>query len=301
MNVLGMDIGGTAIKGAVITETMDKLDQLEIKVKSSDGREQILSSLCLMINKLTEKHAADAIGIGTAGRVNPETGEVLYATDNLKGWQGINLKREIGTRYHVPVFVENDANAALMGELWKRANYVENTVVMLTLGTGVGGANCINGMLVHGHHFHSGEWGHTILVPGGIKCNCGLNGCVEQYLSGNALIRMARQNGLTAVSHGKQVFELYSEGVREAEQTVEEYLENLSVFLVTISNGLDPDLVIIGGGVAESSKMFWGLLEEKLKRYKIPLRIKPAELGNEAGIYGAARLALDSVRKEGVR
>ncbi|WLD93071.1 ROK family protein [Alkalihalobacillus sp. AL-G] len=299
MNILGVDIGGTTIKGAVFTSNGEKIAQSYAPTDVNNGRDGIIASLFKVIDQLMDDVPVVSIGIGTAGRVNAASGEVVYATDNLPGWGGMKLKDLLSTRYDLPVVVDNDANTALVGELWKGISGTYQSAVMLTLGTGVGGANVMNGKLVHGRNWQGGEWGHSIFVPDGLPCNCGQQGCIEQYLSGSALVRMAHDNGLDTVTDGKHVFEQFNMGNQAAKHVINRYFDDLVTFLTTISNGIDPDIVIVGGGVVESKDFFWDLFEKKLQDRRVPIQVKPAMLGNEAGIYGAVKLALGSLSKEG--
>ena len=146
----------------------------------------------------------NGIGIGSAGRINIETGVVEYATDNLPGWHGFPLQTWVEEHYEIPTVVDNDANTALLGELYfsDQLFHQQNTV-MLTIGTGVGGANYFFGQIVRGAHHQSGEWGHMVLYPEGRPCNCGKSGCAEQYLSGTAIRAQAEKVTGLVFEHGR--------------------------------------------------------------------------------------------------
>ncbi|WP_299744371.1 ROK family protein [Rossellomorea sp. y25] len=299
MNAIGIDVGGTGVKGSIIREDGTILYHEMVPTDISQGREGILQSIYKVIDLLLHKdQTVIGIGIGTAGRVDREKGEIVFATANLPSWQGTNVKVEIETRYGLPCVVENDANAALIGELWKREGNPE-TAVMLTLGTGVGGANAINGQILNGHHHQSGEWGHVVLVPNGKPCNCGKRGCLEQYLSGTALVQAVLTETDLSFRHGSEIFEEYSNGNQQVKQVVDRYLDHLAIAVYNISVAIDPEVVFIGGGVIDSKSHWWAGFQHKLKEYFVKSSIYPAVLGNKAGMLGAAKLLFQVMEKRG--
>jgi glucokinase len=299
MKVIGIDVGGTGVKGAIIHRDGEIIYEKTVATELSHGREGILQSIYKVLDQLMlETDAVLGIGIGTAGRVNPENGEVVFATDNLPGWQGTNVKEEIKKRYGLPCVVENDANVALIGELWKYKVNPE-TAVMLTLGTGVGGANAVNGKVLSGHHHQGGEWGHVVLVPNGKPCNCGKRGCLEQYLSGKALIHDVFTETKRSFRHGSEIFEEYSNGNQQVKQVVDRYLDYLAIAVSNISVAVDPEVVFIGGGVIDSKDHWWSGFQVKLKEYFVHTNILPAVLGNKAGMLGAASLVFQAMEKRG--
>ncbi|RXJ02181.1 ROK family protein [Anaerobacillus alkaliphilus] len=299
--VIGIDVGGTGVKGSVITETGEVLTSQRIATDVSKGREGILSCIYSVIDRLLSADIV-AIGIGSAGRINVHTGEVVYATANLPGWQGVNLKQELEKSYQLPVVVENDANAALLGELWQGAVANDDTltsVTMLTLGTGVGGANSLHKQIINGGHYQGGEWGHVIFIPNGRPCNCGMKGCLEQYLSGTALVTMTNKATNRTYLHGKEIFEEYASGDLQLAPIIDTYIDHLALAIYNVSITFDPTAVIIGGGVIDSKEIWWQLLLDKLVNYHVHLQVFPAELGNDAGMLGAAKLAFDHVKEGG--
>jgi glucokinase len=300
MKAIGVDIGGTGVKASLIDEQGNVYKQAKISTNIAEGREGILRSCFSVIDSLLyEAGDIAGIGVGTAGRVDVEKGEIVYATANLPSWQGTKLTQIISERYQLDSFIENDANAALIGEIWQGAKVNVHSVTMLTLGTGVGGANVVEGKMVHGHHHQSGEWGHVVLVPNGRPCNCGMKGCLEQYLSGSALVRITNEQTGLAFTHGKEVLEAYSTGNELVRPVVEQFLDYLAIAIYNLSVSIDPEAVIVGGGVIDSKEHWWHVLENKLKDYNVFTTILPARLGNEAGMYGAAKLVFDALKKRG--
>ncbi|MDP4099260.1 ROK family protein [Paenibacillus sp. P96] len=291
---IGIDIGGTSVKGAVIGRDGTVYEEFSVATNAARGRDALL--LCIEEGIRPLLHAwpeVRSLGIASAGRVNADTGEVVYATDNLPRWQGVRLFEWAWDSFGLKAAADNDANAALVGEAWLGAATPQEQLVLLTLGTGVGGAYIHKGELCRGKRWSGGEWGHSILVPGGMACNCGKRGCVEQYVSGTALNRraLAVAGGRYASSH--VLLEAAHLGDALALKEVRAFLQDLAVVIVNIYCTLDPDAVILGGGIADSSAVWWEWLEEELEGYEPGMKVRQASLGNRAGFLGAAKLAFD--------
>ncbi|TYS69816.1 ROK family protein [Sutcliffiella horikoshii] len=302
MNVIGVDIGGTGVKGAIINRKAEILQEVKVSTNIAEGREGILRSVVTVIDSLFRNNIpVSGIGVGSAGRINPEKGEVVFATANLPNWEGTKLKAFLEKKYEVESYIENDANTALLGEMWAGATYNKQleTAVMLTLGTGVGGATAINGKILNGSKFQSGEWGHVILVPHGKPCNCGKDGCIEQYLSGTALTQAVRTETELAFTHGAEIFEAYSNGNKQVKKVVDRYIDYLTIVIYNITVAIDPQAILIGGGLIESQAHWWNELEKKLKNMDVNTAVIPALLGNKAGMFGAAAMALQHIEKRG--
>ncbi|MDR0270398.1 ROK family protein [Paenibacillus sp.] len=294
VKVIGIDIGGTSVKGMVITGSGRLLDQEKTPTEAKQGKERILANIKSLLDRLLARHAdIRGIGIGTAGRVNVQTGEIVFATDNLPGWQGSNLKEYFEKAYNLPVFVDNDANTALVGEAWLGAGMDVDDVTMLTLGTGVGGANMIGSELYRGIHWNGGEWGHTILVPNGRPCNCGLHGCIEQYLSGTALVQLAKEASGQHYESGMEVLDDYLKEQPQIVEVMKQYVSHLAVVANNIHVGLNPQAIILGGGLIDSKQIWWPLFAQAMADMKLDVDVRPAQLGNEAGAIGAAKLILE--------
>ncbi|MGD6794183.1 ROK family protein [Metabacillus indicus] len=300
MFIAGIDIGGTSIKAMIVDEKKNVHFSFVLPTAAQDGKNAILKNLFLCIETCSKEYAIQGIGIGTAGRVNVKTGEIVYATDNLPGWEGTKLKELVESEFGLPAAIENDANAALIGEMWTGAAQNYQDAVMLTLGTGVGGAQAIRGRVHHGSGWSGGEWGHSILYPGGKPCNCGLKGCIEQYLSGRALLSRANTESIVIFRNGSEVFEEFEKGNPDIIKVVEGYLDDLVTVLTTLRNGMDPEVILIGGGVIDSRRIWWPLLESKLAALPFQLYVRPAELGNNAGCVGAGKMMLDMLLEQSV-
>ncbi|MBY0014362.1 ROK family protein [Paenibacillus typhae] len=295
---IGADLGGTGIKAGLIDARGVIAARSKAATPVTEGAAGILRALKDVIRALLSEGAdVGGIGVGSAGRIDAAEGIVRYATDNLPGWTGMRLAEALTAEFALPAAVENDANAAAVGEGWLGAAAGLGSFAMLTLGTGVGGAFLHRGAPVSGSQGAAGEFGHAVLYPGGLPCNCGQRGCAEQYLSGTALSRRAAE--VFAGWDGRRLLEAFAAGHPLAAGAVEAYLDDLSYAVHNIQSYLDPAAVIIGGGVADSHSIWW---EQWLSRLAAlsPLSVKvlPARLGNEAGMLGAARLIMD--REQGL-
>ncbi|OUS68868.1 hypothetical protein B1748_32860 [Paenibacillus sp. MY03] len=294
MHVIGMDVGGTNIKAGIISPDGAIIGLAQAATPVNQGKEAILACMEEVVGQLRNDYRGGigALGIGSAGRIDRQTGTVLYATDNLPGWMGTPLKSVMEARLSLPVFVDNDVNAAALGEGWLGAGRDARHYVLLTLGTGVGGALVHDGKLIAGPRGGAGEIGHMILHPGGKACNCGQSGCLEQYASGTALNRSAK-----LVDSGWDSRELMRQlelGHEQSRVVISRFVSDLATGLVSLQNLYDPELIIIGGGIMDTHRLWWRDLLARLGSCtEQALSVRPAVLGNEAGLLGAARLALD--------
>lgn len=291
MKAIGIDIGGTSIKGIVMDSQGGIIGQTRSATDAAKGRDHILEKVTYVIRELLSSHSdAVGIGIGTAGRVNADTGEIVYATDNLPGWQGTNLKSIFESEFNRPVAVDNDANTALLGEMWLGAGQSYSNLTMLTLGTGVGGANAVRGELVRGALWNGGEWGHVIFMPNGRPCNCGQLGCIEQYLSGTAFVRSAQEAAQHPYSSGIEVLADFEQGNPAIAEMVHQFMDQLAIVIHNIHLGLNPQAILIGGGLVDSRAVWWDVLSARVAALKLGIVIEAARLGNQAGSIGAARM-----------
>ncbi|MVO99571.1 ROK family protein [Paenibacillus lutrae] len=290
---LGVDLGGTAMKGAVIGIDGSFLAEQSVRTPVERGRTGILAALKVLIADLLAQSpgAIEGIGIGSAGRIDAGTGTVLYATDNLPGWTGTAVTAEIAAAFPYPVFTDNDVNVAAIGEGWLGAAEDLTSFAFIALGTGVGGALVADGRLIRGTKGAAGEFGHMLVQPGGIPCNCGQRGCLEQYASGTALNRIAR-----AISPDWDSY-IFIEAVRggnaPAIRAMHEFTRTLAAGLVNVHNLFDPPAILLGGGLIDSRDVWWSPLESALQELTpVEISVRPALLGNRAGILGAARMAM---------
>ena len=305
----GVDLGGTTVKIAYFEETGKMLSKWEIPTVTADGGKHILPDIAASILAYLDTNSiphADIIGvgIGVPGPVNNEG--VVNKCVNL-GWGVFNLHEELGKRTGFRVVGGNDATVAALGECWMGGGQGSKNVVFVTLGTGVGGGIVIDGKAVNGVHGAGGEIGHMVLNRHETEnCNCGKPGCVEQYCSATGIVRMAKKH-LAAVDTPsalrgienltcKDIFDASAAGDGVAAEILEQVYAYMGEFLANICNVVDPDVVVLGGGV---SKAGTPLLEGTKRHFDKwvfhgakDVRFELATLGNDAGAYGAFKLVL---------
>lgn len=312
MTYIGIDLGGTHTAAAYVDENGVIKKRASIPTDISGGAKTVLSGLFYVCDTLLSD-ANDmplSIGIGVPGTVNDKTGEVIF-TPNLP-LRDINIKLEMQKKYACPVLLGNDANCAALGETVAGGAKGARNVVLITLGTGVGGGILFGGRLHTGLSGAAGELGHMVIRAGGRPCGCGRRGCWESYASATGLIRTAKEfmriykesmilsicGGNPENVSGRIVFEAYRLGDKAARRIVERYTKNLATGIVNIINMLEPELICIGGGISNEWDCFAEQLQAKVDKEKFTrfapesnqTRIVRAELGNDAGIIGAALL-----------
>lgn len=280
---IAIDIGGTNVKG-MLFDNRKIVGFCETTTDTNGGRESILRSAFYVADKLKNASGRiDGVGIASAGDINADTGEVLFATENLPQYTGTRLTEIFTERYGVPIAAINDAQAALLGEIHFGAAKGLHRVAMITLGTGVGGAFYADGSIVFGEKYDAYRFGHYCLIPKGRPCNCGRDGCAEQYLSGKGLNEILAKHGLIDISYGC-LNELYRAGDKAAVAAFAEYGVLLDRFLLIVQEETQSEAVLIGGGVAEKCAAYF---DDETVRLRQKIRIVTAQLGNLAGIYGA--------------
>lgn len=304
----GIDVGGTTVKCGLFSVKGDILDKWEIPTRTENNGVNILPDVAAAIDaKIQEKGIArDAIagvGLGIPGPVN-EDGAVICAV-NLH-WGYVELEKELEKLTGLTVKAGNDANVAALGEMWKGGGAGYHNVVMVTLGTGVGGGIIVNGKIVTGTHGAGGEIGHIHVEDDEtLSCNCGNQGCLEQYASATGVVRLAnrmlaatdkasvlRNEEVTA----KAVFDAVKAGDELAMEVAEKFGKYLGTALAVIAGVVDPEVFVIGGGVSKAGKILLDYVEKYYKKYVFQgsrdCAFALAELGNDAGICGAAKLVL---------
>lgn len=302
--VISLDVGGTKTLGALINSRGDKLREFKTATNPQQGRDGLIESLEKVIDTLLTDSSAEAIAIGSAGRINFETGAVYYATNNLPDWTDFKLKEYFEKKYNLPVIVDNDVNVAGLGEEWLGNAQNVSSYVCITLGTGIAAAIKLGNTFIRGHHWSAGEVGHMLLHPEGRQCNCGLKGCFEQYCSGTALFKIYNElSKNSSINSGRDFFELIKKRDMVALSVLNGFKQNLANALVSLANVYDPEVFILGGGLIETKEYWWDdlikLIENSAlaKNVFTPVVI-PAKLGNDAGIYGAAFLAFKYLKEK---
>jgi glucokinase len=307
---IGVDVGGTKVAAGVVDRrgTVVETAQRATPSTSPVAAEQVITEL---VRELMSRHPVDRVGVGVAGLID-ETRSVVRFAPNLR-WHQQPLRDQLEASTGLPVVVENDANAAGWGEYRFGAARGIDDFVMVTVGTGVGGALVLGGQLYRGAYGVAGEVGHIVLDPDGPACGCGRRGCWEQYASGNALLREARSRASDDRAHAERLLG-YGDGTPEgidgrhvtaaalagdpvAVATFETAGYWLGRGLAELAATLDPACFVIGGGVSEAGELLLGPAREEFDKHLVAGDARPhaqivaAALGNAAGIVGAAELA----------
>lgn len=289
MKVLALDVGGTAIKSAIIQGGKVTFAQ-QCPSEGKRGGEYVLQNIKNTINSYDDY---DVIGISTTGQVNSQEGYIIYANDNVPGYTGMKLASIITDENKKPVFIENDVNAAAIGEGFYGAGKNESDFLCLTYGTGIGGAIIINNEVYRGSNGCAGEVGHIITHPGGTDCNCGLQGCYENYASTTALVKKAITLDPSA-NNGKIIFDRLEKEDLQMQELVNSWIDEIILGLVNLIHIFNPPCIILGGGILEQPYILQSI-QEKLPSQIMSsfrdIKIVSAALGNHAGLFGMAAIA----------
>ncbi|MER2025564.1 MAG: ROK family glucokinase [Eubacteriales bacterium] len=304
----GIDVGGTTVKCGLFEESGTLIDKWEIPTRTENGGENVLPDIAATVmSKMTVKKIAkeDVIGVGV-GIPGPVMRGVVPVAVNLH-WGEKNVEYELGNLLDMKVRAGNDANVAALGEQWKGGGEGMDSVIMVTLGTGVGGGIIVDGKIVEGVHGAGGEIGH-IHVEDNITdpCGCGNCGCLEQVASATGIVRLAKEELAknpvmpsalrdTEVT-SKAVFDAYKDGDAMASTIVNRFAKYLGTGIATIAAVTDPEVIVIGGGVSKAGECLTDIVGNYFRARAFSAcrhtMIVLAKLGNDAGIYGAARLVL---------
>ena len=331
---IGVDMGGTNLRIAAVDVQGRLIEKVTLGTRIALGSARVLDDMCDAIRRLSEKYQDGSnllgIGIGVPGIIDMETA-MIRESANLPGWSETPVRREIERRLRTRVILENDANAAAFGEKWLGAARFVNDMAIITLGTGVGGGIVLNGRIWHGMNGMAGEFGHTTVEPDGVLCGCGNRGCVEQYASASAVMRMAQ----AAIASGhapalaraassdpefsaKAVYNLAVQGDIDARRIFQQVGRALGILIANLVNSLNLPMYVVGGGVSSAWDAFSpNIFEELRQRCMVYAATAPlsqtggqaasahvdpkvsrntiitrALLGSDAGLFGAARLPM---------
>ncbi|MEH7414270.1 ROK family glucokinase [Neobacillus drentensis] len=314
----GVDIGGTTIKMAFISQKGGIIRKWEIPTNKNEKGKHIPSDIAKSINlHLYElKQSKDklvGIGIGAPGPVNVQAGTIEVAV-NI-GWENFPLRDLIQRETFLPVVVENDANSAAIGEMWKGAGNGAKNLICITLGTGVGGGIIVNGKLVHGENGAGGEIGHiTSIRKDGILCKCGKKGCLETIASATGIVNLAQEELANSEDIGrlkedykksqivtcKQIFDAVKKADKTAIRIIDQVTFHLGFALANLANSLNPQRIVIGGGVSNAEDTLLIPLKEQFAQFAFPrvaegVELVIAKLGNDAGVIGGAWLVKEAL------
>ena len=312
---LGIDLGGTNIAAGVVDEQGHILKKHSVRTNTAQPFEDLVSDIAQTAYQAAElagvkMEEISSVGLGTPSLINPET-NLLVNANNL-GWRNVPLPKELGKHFPIPLYIRNDADCAALGEVLAGAAREYENALMITLGTGLGGGVIMNRRIFNGCDHMGAELGHTKLVYNGVQCTCGQYGCVESYASATALIRQTREavlahpeSQMAAMCGGdlsgidaRVPFTAAREGDWVANMVVDQYISYLAAGLSSFVVIFRPQVILIGGGISNEGERLLRPLNEKLfqctygaQEIGVPPVIR-AELGNDAGIIGAALLEL---------
>ena len=295
---IGVDLGGTNLRAAAVSRDGKIMEKISGSTDLAEGRDAVIGDMVDSVNKLKSicgENTLVGVGIGVPGFILLEKG-VIVGSNNLPEFEGFPVRDEIERRLHTPIYLENDANAAALGEKWMGAGRDVDDLVLLTLGTGVGGGIISHGRVLHGYVGMAGELGHMTVVPSGNPCGCGNNGCLEKHASATAITSMARLMSLgddNITSEG--VYKLALGGNEKAQMIFRTMGVNLGIALATLINIFNYPLYLLSGGVLPAWDQFAPPMMAEIGKRSytfrhVPTRIEKATLGNEAGLFGAAYL-----------
>ena len=310
-NTIGIDVGGTKVLGGVVNASGEILTTARRDTPREGGR-ALTQTIADVANELLSAYPVESIGVSAAGFISSDR-QTILATPNIAGWNGVNLDKELTQILCKRIVLENDANAAAWGEFKFGAGRGRNDLMLLTLGTGVGGGLILAGSLFRGAFGIGAELGHMRLVPDGHLCGCGIRGCLEQYASGSALLRHAREaisaspdiarnllargDGSLEGLKGEHITDAAREGDPVALAAFNTMASYLGAGIASLCAVIDPSCIVLGGGVIDAGEIFLGPTREAALRL-IPFsgkhpypEIIAAELGNSAGLVGVADLS----------
>jgi glucokinase len=299
---IGLDLGGTNLRAAAIDRSGTILEKVSGSTNFSEGRDAVIADMVGAISRLRDKHGPAGlagIGVGVPGFILLKEG-IIRNSNNLPFLENFPIRDEIQHRLNTWVILENDANAAALGEKWRGTGRTVDDLVLLTLGTGVGGGIISGGRIIRGFAGMAGELGHCTVVPNGNPCGCGSQGCVEKHASATAVSAMARLMQLGDPITSKQVYDLAmrtDETGQKAREIWRVVGETLGVTLAFLVNTFNFPLYLLSGGVLAAWDLFAPAMMRSVEQHsatyrltKATTRIEKATLGNEAGLYGAAYL-----------
>lgn len=287
MRILAFDIGGTFIKYAICDENFNLTDKNKVPTDAEKGGQALIEKI---IDIILSYDNIDRVAISTAGQVDSENGIVVYSTDNIPYYTGMMVKKLIENKTKIPTFVENDVNAAALGEAKFGAAKGENDFICLTYGTGIGGAIFLNGKLYKGSTSSAAELGHMIVHAGGRQCTCGGEGCYECYASAKALISNVKKVSDKPLD-AFQIFEKENIEKPEIRSEVDKWIDEIIIGLINIIYTFNPPLIVLGGGIMNEDYII-DLIDRKIYSKLMDnfknVNIVRSKSGNDAALLGVA-------------
>ena len=298
--ILSIDIGGTAVKMGLVDHAGGIHARHEASVCFDGYKTPILTTVIREAQAFLVREGAsiEGVGVSATGQVDDRAGVVIGTNGKIPGYEGSPIKRDMEAAFGVPVFALNDANAAALGECFAgRAKGVQN-VLMVTLGTGVGGGIVLGGQVFGGARGIAGELGHFTLYQDGISCPCGKRGCFESYAATTALVRRAIEATGETEMNGRILFTRVAEGDETLRAVLSDWIDDVAAGISGLVHIFNPEMVLIGGGVSAQEALLIAPLRERVMHSVMPrfaegLQLEAATLGNDAGMIGAAKFCLD--------
>ncbi|WP_163528946.1 ROK family protein [Halobacillus ihumii] len=293
MQIGAIDIGGTSIKFGVVNEKGELSFHNAVPTDAHLGGPEVIRKVNQLCDQLMNAFQIDGISISSAGQIDSGNGKVVFATDNIPNFTGVQIEDMVRNHTGMPVKVENDVNCTALGEYWQGAAVEVDDFLCVTIGTGIGGALFLDGKLYTGARFSAGELGHIHLYPDGKPCTCGNQGCFEKYASSSALEEMVT----SAFGHDvnvKSYFSLVKQGDAAALKIFDRWISDLTMGLCSLVHIFNPELIVIGGGITAQGEFLRSAIEDSLLPQIMPnhrrsLQVKLAEHYNQANLLGAAK------------
>jgi glucokinase len=294
---IGVDLGGTNLRVAAIDPQGNILEKVSAPANYTHGPAPIVAQIVEIVRRVrtTSSGVLKGVGIGVPGYIDIQAGVVMGAA-NLPGFEGFPVRDEIQRHLATPILLENDANAAALGEKWLGAGRDVKNLILLTLGTGIGGGIVINGKVLHGNHGMAGEFGHMTVIPDGNPCGCGNCGCLEKHASATAIAAMGRMMHFgREINSSQDVYDLALEGNERAHRIFEAMGRALGIAIANLINAFDFPLYLISGGPLPAWDFFAPSMFAEIKKRSFTYvrngtRVEKALLGADAGLFGAAYL-----------
>jgi len=301
MLAIGIDLGGSSIKGGLLDKKGEFIAQCHEPTPATEGRDAVLNKIFLVVECLLSKdNDCSGIGVGTPGIIDQESGDIIGASPNIKNWVGTPLRSILAERYKTTVEVDNDVNSIAMGEFYFGDTQSEKDLACIAIGTGVGIGIILDKKLFRRSH----EMGHTIVNLEGLKCGCGRSGCVESIVSARGLVTQYRALAAPAdkIIKPETIFDEYKQKHPTAQQVVNDFIRTLASSIVNIVLAFSVTDFIISGGLSHSLPIFKEQLLEEVKKRSIShlnekIKIKQGSIDDHAGILGAASLIFSKINK----
>lgn len=323
---IGVDLGGTKIVAGAVDAEGRVLSRVSCPTEADKGGEHVMGRLIEMALKAVEEAGAslrdvEAIGVGTPGCIDSSRGVVVSPVHNIPGWQGMEIGRRMREATGRPSFADNDVNVIALGEALFGAAKGARCAVCVAIGTGIGGGIVIGGRIFRGATYFAGEIGHMSVNPMGLRCGCGAQGCIETYASGPAIERTAEEGIARGVETiipqvaselgepditARSVFEAARRGDAFALEVIHEAARMLGAIIGGVINLLNPDKVVLAGGVSRDGEILLPMVRREARRWALPPSFEACEivlskLGRDAGIIGAAVMAMNEIKYRGAQ